>query len=217
MMNNQIQKTPNKGIKWDNIIGVIALAAVILTVLYVISTYISFDRFFGEKVEITYPEHILSGAAEEMAESMKGTDGVYSVKVNDDGSLTAKLSPERYQKILDAADNAANAIPITSISEESAIQSYESNEDHTKIKVTAFGKAETLESEIENIVYVIRLYHICNQNLDAKIEIEYTDVEKGKVFLNEEYDVMGKTHNRSEQYFEDEEGNVVDYKGNIIR
>lgn len=193
----QQQNSPknNKFFSMDNIAGIIACAAVIIVALYVISTHLNLPVVFvpDDAVEVTYPAFIFEGGVEEMADSMKGSDGVYRVKVNSDGSLSVKLSPERHQKIKDAAKNNLESLMLISIGEETAVKEYSANEDFTVFEVTAVEDHENLENEISNAVYCARLYHICHMNNDVELTFNYTDSETGRKFRSEYYDIEGKS------------------------
>lgn len=194
MWKNQSKQQKNKkSFPWDNLAGIVALAAVIFVVLYVISTYINLPVIFvpDDALVITYPASIFGDTVEDMADSMKGSDGVYRVKVNSDGSLTVKMSPERHSKIQEAAENAVNTMTLVSISEETAIRDYYAVADHTELCFTVDKNSETLQQEIADSVYTARLYHVCNNNLDVTIKAYYTDAETGETYLCQHYDIDG--------------------------
>ena len=192
---NQQNKAKNdKFFSKDNLAGIIAFAAVILVALYVISTHLNLPVLFvpEDAVSITYPSSILSIPAKEQAKNMKDTEGVYRVKVNSEGGLDIKMSPDRYQKIKDAAKNAVESMTIISIGSETAVQDYKANEDYTVFNVTVNPKVETLEQEISDAIYAIRLYHVCHMNNDAKIEVYYIDQANTDVaYKCEAYDIHG--------------------------
>ncbi len=194
------QAKNKKSFPWDNLAGIIAAVAVLFVILYVISTHINMPTIIvpGDAMEVTYPASIFGGAVEEMADSMRGSEGVYRVKVNDDGSLTVKMSPERYSNIMEAAENAVNSMTLMSISEETAIRDYYAVDNHTKLCFTVNKESETLEQEIADAVYTARLYHVCNNNLDVKIEAYYTDMETGETYLCQYYDINGNVLGTSE-------------------
>ena len=193
----QKQQKNDKFFSKDNIPGIVALALVIIVALYVISTHLNLPVFIvpDDAVEITYPSSILSIPAEEQAENMKNTDGIYRVKVNSEGGLDIKMSPERYEKIKDAAKNAVESMTIISIGEETAIQDYQINEDYTVLNVTVNPNVETLEQEISDAVYTVRLYHVCHMNNDAKIEVYYIDQSNTDLaYKSESYDINGSIY-----------------------
>ena len=192
--NKQQSPKNEKFFSKDNIAGIIAFAAIILVALYVISTHLNLPVIFvpDDAVEITYPASILSIPAEEQAENMKGTEGIYRVKVNAEGGLDIKMSPDRYEKIKEAAKNAVESMTIISIGEETAVQDYQANEDYTILNVTVNPDVETLEQEISDAVYTVRLYHVCHMNNDVKIRVYYIDQNNTETaYKNEDYDVHG--------------------------
>lgn len=199
MPKNQEKKLQNRAknekfFSKDNLPGIIALFAVLAVLLYVISTYIKLPVIFvpEDAVEINYPSSIFSVPAEEQAENMKNTDGIYRVKVNSEGGLDVKMSPERHKKIKEAAKNAVESMTIISIGEETAIQDYQTNEDYTVFNITVNPEIETLEKEISDAVYVARLYHVCNMNKDAVIRIYYIDINNpDEAYKTEDYDLHG--------------------------
>lgn len=191
-MENPKQQKNKKSFPIDKIVGVIAVLFVLYVLFYVVASHMNITLFVpSDAVEMTYPASILNGGTEEIAESMRGTDGVYRVKINEDESLSVKISPERYSKIKEAADNAAKVIPLTYISEETAVQGYEANEDNTQVYISVIKGIETLEKEVSDIVYILRLYHVCNGNYDVKINVDYTDAETGEKYMTEVYDIEG--------------------------
>ncbi len=177
----------------DNLAGIIAFAAVIIVALYVISTHLDLPTFIvpEDAVSITYPSSIFAGSVEAMAESMRGTDGVYRVKVNSDGSLSVKLSPARHEKIKEAAKNNLESLMLISIGEETAVREYNANEENTVFDVTVVPGHESLEEEISNAVYSARLYHICYMNNDVQLTFNYIDSETGIKYRDEVYDIEG--------------------------
>lgn len=198
MLKKQATNQPNsqrndKFFSKENLAGIIALVAVVLVALYVISTHLDLPVLIvpSDAVEMTYPASILNDAAEEMADSMRGTDGVYRVKVNDDGSMTVKMSPERQQAILDVASNSVVGMTLLAIDDETAIRDYTTEEDHTILNATVIKDAETLEDEIHGALYAARLYHVCNLNNDVQITVNYIDVMTNEVYLSEAYDIEG--------------------------
>lgn len=192
-MNQPDRQKNDKFFSKDNIAGIIALVAVVLVALYVISTHFDLPTLIvpSDAVEMTYPASILNNAAEEMAESMRGTDGVYRAKVNKDGSMTVKMSPERQQQILDVAENSVVGMTLLSITEETAIRDYNTEENHTILNATVMKDSETLETEIHGALYAARLYHVCNLNNDVQITVNYIDVMTNEVYLSETYDIEG--------------------------
>lgn len=191
----QEQKSPKneKFFSKDNIAGIVAFAAVIIVALYVISTHFNLPVIFvpDDAVEITYPESVFSGSVEEIADSMRGSNGVYRVKVNNDNSMTVKLSPERYETIKEAAKNNMESLMLLSIGDETAVREYSANEDFTVFDVTLIPEHETLEDEISNAVYSISLYHICNMNNDVQFTINYIDSESGETYKSEVFNAEG--------------------------
>ena len=191
----KIQKQQNeKFFSKDNIPGIIAFAAVIIVALYVMSTHLNLPTFVvpDDAVEITYPASILSIPAKEQAENMKNTEGIYRVKVNSEGGLDIKMSPERYQKIKDAAKNAVESMTIISIGEETAVKDYQTNEDYTILKITVDQEIETLETEISDALYTVRLYHVCHMNNDVEFEVYYIDqLNPDVAYKHETYDIHG--------------------------
>lgn len=177
----------------DNIAGIVAFAAVIFVALYVISTHFNLPVIFvpDDAVEITYPESFFSGSVEDIADSMRGSDGVYRVKVNNDNSMTVKLSPERYEAIKEAAKNNMESLMLLSIGDETAVREYSANEDFTVFDVTLIPGHETLEDEISNAVYSIGLYHVCNMNNDVQFTLNYIDSESGEVYKSEVFNAEG--------------------------
>lgn len=197
MVKNSSQQSSPKNEKFfskDNLAGIIAFFAVLIVALYVISTHLDLPVLFVPKdaVEITYPSSILSIPAQEQAENMKKTEGIYRVKVNNEGGLDIKMSPDRYEKIKEAAKNAVESMIVISIGEETAVKNYQANEDYTVLNVTVDPAISTLETEIANAVYTLRLYHVCHMNSDAKIEVYYIDQANTEVaYKCEAYDIHG--------------------------
>lgn len=192
--NQQSRAKNDKFFSKDNLAGIIAFGAVILVALYVISTHLNLPVLFvpEDAVSITYPSSILSIPAKEQAKNMKDTEGIYRVKVNSEGGLDIKMSPERYQKIKDAAKNAVESMTIISIGAETAVQDYKTNEDYTVFNVTVNPQVETLEQEISDAVYAIRLYHVCHMNTDVTIKLYYIDQNDTSVaYKSEDYDIDG--------------------------
>ena len=198
-MSKSQQKQQNKAkndkfFSKDNLAGIIAFGAVILVALYVISTHLNLPVLFvpDDAVSITYPSSILSIPAKEQAKNMKNTEGIYRVKVNSEGGLDIKMSPDRYQKIKDAAKNAVESMTLISIGAETAVQEYKANEDFTVFNVTVNPDIETLEQEISDAVYTIRLYHVCHMNTNATVRLYYIDQNDTAVaYKSEEYDIDG--------------------------
>lgn len=185
------QKSPksDKFFSKDNIVGIVAFAIIILVALYVISTHFNLPKLIvpSNAVEMVYPPSIFTGNVEDIADGMKGTEGIYRVKVNEDNSLTVKLSPERYEKIKEAAKNNMESLMLLSIGNETAVREYISNEDFTSFDVLVVPSHENLEAEISNAVYSISLYHICNMNNDVTFTINYLDVETEEMYKSEIY------------------------------
>ncbi|MBQ3110743.1 MAG: hypothetical protein IJC69_06345 [Clostridia bacterium] len=196
----QKQQQNEKFFSKDNIPGIIAFAAVLIVALYVISTHLNLPTFVvpEDAVKITYPSSILSVPAKEQAENMKNTEGIYRVKVNSDGGIDIKMSPERYQKIKDAAKNAVESMTIISIGEETAVKDYQTNEDYTILKITVDKEIETLETEISDALYTVRLYHVCHMNNDVEFEVYYIDQSNPEVaYKCERYDIHGNVMSSS--------------------
>lgn len=190
----QKQQKNDKFFSKDNIPGIIALIAVVIVALYVISTHLNLPVFIvpDDAVEITYPSSIFSIPVEEQAENMKNTDGIYRVKVNSEGGLDIKMSPERYERIKDAAKNAVESMTIISIGEETAVKDYQTNEDYTVLNITVDPSIETLETEISDALYTVRLYHVCHMNNDVEFEVYYIDQNNSDVaYKSEKYDIHG--------------------------
>lgn len=200
MSSQQNKQKNNKFFSKDNLAGIIAFAAVLIIALYVISTHLNLPVIFvpDDAVEITYPSSILSIPAKEQAKNMKNTEGIYRVKVNSEGGLDIKMSPERYDKIKDAAKNAVETMTIISIGAETAIQDYQTNEDYTILNITVNPSIETLQQEISDAIYTVRLYHVCNNNKDVKINVYYIDqMNTDLAYMSETYDIHGNVTGKS--------------------
>lgn len=196
----KIQKD-NKFFNKENIPAIIGLAVIIIVALYVISTHLDLPTIIvpSDAVEITYPKSILSIPAEEQAENMKNSEGIYKVKVNSEGGLDIKMSLEKYTAIKEAAKNAVETMVIISIGEETAIKDYKVSEDYTALNITVDPDIETLEKEISDAVYTVRLYHVSHMNNDAEIEVYYIDEENPDVaYKYEKYDIDGNVTGEAE-------------------
>ena len=196
MLKKQQKNQPKNNEKFfskDNMAVIIAFAVIILTVLYVISTHLNLPTFIvpSDAVEITYPSSIISVPVKEQADNMKGTEGIYRVKINDDGSLTVKMSPDRYQKIAEAAENAVESMMLIAIGEETAVRDYSANEEKTVFDLTVNPDSENFEKEISDAIYVARLYHVCFMNLDVEITFNFKHYETEELYLTETYDIHG--------------------------
>ena len=189
----QKQQKNDKFFSKDNIPGIIALVAVLIVALYVISTHLNLPVFIvpDDAVKITYPSSIFSIPVEEQAENMKGTEGIYRVKINDDGSLTVKMSPDRYQKITEAAENAVESMMLIAIGDETAVRDYSANEEKTVFDLTVNPDSENFEKEISDAIYVARLYHVCFMNPDVEITFNFKHYETEELYLTETYDIHG--------------------------
>ncbi|MBQ8884457.1 MAG: hypothetical protein IJ031_07720, partial [Oscillospiraceae bacterium] len=190
MLKKQQKNQPKNNEKFfskDNMAGIIAFAVIILTVLYVISTHLNLPTFIvpSDAVEITYPSSIISVPVKEQADNMKGTEGIYRVKINDDGSLTVKMSPDRYQKIAEAAENAVESMMLIAIGEETAVRDYSANEEKTVFDLTVNPDSENFEKEISDAIYVARLYLVCFMNLDVEITFNFKHYETEELYLTE--------------------------------
>lgn len=141
---------------------------------------------------ITLPESMFQDNVEEMESSMRESDGVYDTRINSDGSLTVMMNTERYNKIKEAAVNAANSVSVIMITEDSAIRNYVSNDDFTVLDITVNKNSETLAKEVNDCVYYARLYHVVNMNSDTEIKVNYTSEGEDYVYLTEIYDINGK-------------------------
>ena len=196
MLKKQQKNQPKNNEKFFskyNMAVIIAFAVIILTVLYVISTHLNLPTFIvpSDAVEITYPSSIISVPVKEQADNMKGTEGIYRVKINDDGSLTVKMSPDRYQKIAEAAENAVESMMLIAIGEETAVRDYSANEEKTVFDLTVNPDSENFEKEISDAIYVARLYHVCFMNLDVEITFNFKHYETEELYLTETYDIHG--------------------------
>lgn len=146
----------------------------------------------NDVVILTYPASIFSNNVQEMADGMKDSEGVYDLRINEDNSLTVKLTVERYNNIKTAAENAVNSMVLVSINETSAIRDYIPSEGYTVLDITVNPEAETLTKEINDAVYYARLYQVSSMNSEAKITVNYIFEETGKLYMTETYDINGK-------------------------
>lgn len=145
----------------------------------------------NDVVILTYPASIFNNNVQEMADSMRDSEGVYDLRINEDNSLTVKLTVERYNNIKNAAENAVNSIVMVSISETSAIRDYIPSKDYTVLDITVNPETETLTKEINDAVYYARLYQVSSMNSDANITVNYILEETSEVYMTETYDING--------------------------
>ncbi|MGM9552290.1 MAG: hypothetical protein ACI3XA_08565 [Clostridia bacterium] len=145
----------------------------------------------SDYVTLTYPSYLFEteDALNETVDSLKGSEGMKKVTVNSDGSVTLKMTEERYEKIRNAAYSTVSGIPVYAISDTTAVKDYTANEDFTKIDITVDKESETLQSETQFIIYAVRLYHVCNMEENATVMVNLIDYETGNVYLTETYSV----------------------------
>lgn len=182
------------------VIGIVALIVVIAVSVRVFDYFHNEDlmnkrNFIDEKndvVILTYPASIFNNNVQEMADSMKDSEGVYDLRINKDNSLTVKLTVERYNNIKSAAENAVNSMVLVSIDETTAIREYVPSDNYTVLDITVNPETETLTKEINDAVYYARLYQVSAMNSDAKISVNYILEETGEVYMTEIYDINGK-------------------------
>lgn len=199
-MNNKIASKEKKPVPAVPIvIGIVALIVVIAISVLVFDYFhnenlMNKRNYIDEKndvVVLTYPASIFNNNVQEMADSMRDSEGVYDLRINEDNSLTVKLTVERYNNIKTAAENAVNSIVMVSISETSAIRDYIPSKDYTVLDITVNPEVETLTKEINDAVYFARLYQVSSMNSDAKITVNYILEETGEVYMTEIYDING--------------------------
>lgn len=183
------------------IIGIIALIIVVVSLLSILSylknnKFLAYENYVDEEKNIavlTLPSSILAGSdAKESAKTLKESGGVTKVKVNDDNSITAVMTAERYEKFKSDAENAVNALPIMLISEDTAIRNYEANDDKTVIDMTVTKDSDKLTSELNDMLYIVRFYQVSQMNGDKNITVNFISDETGEVYKTEVYDITGE-------------------------
>ena len=199
-VNNKIASKEKKPVPAVPIvIGIVALIVVIAISVLVFDYFhnenlMNKRNYIDEKndvVVLTYPASIFNNNVQEMADSMRDSEGVYDLRINEDNSLTVKLTVERYNNIKTAAENAVNSIVMVSISETSAIRDYIPSKDYTVLDITVNPEVETLTKEINDAVYFDRLYQVSIMNSYEKITVNYILEETGEVYMTEIYDING--------------------------
>lgn len=166
----------------------------------------------GTNVEVNFPSYLFEeeGSLESTADSMKNSEGVKKVTVNEDGSMTVSMTEERHKEIVDAAFSTVNSIPLFAISENTAIRDFVINEDFTEINITVNKNSSALEDEVDFVIYAVRLYHVCSLN-DVEIKVSYIDSETGHLYMDKFYDIKGNKEG-SNTYFTEEEAETAPWK-----
>lgn len=156
----------------------------------------------SEAVEITYPKYLFETeqALEETAESMRGSEGMKKVTINEDGTLTLKMSEERYQKVLDAAYNTVVSLPVYAIAEDTAVRDIVNNEDFTEFTITVNPEHENAEKEINFVTYAVKLYHVCNKSYDKEVTVHYINEANGLEYREDFFTADGNKNNRNDYY-----------------
>lgn len=144
----------------------------------------------NDSVVLTYPAGIFTDedSKNSLIDTLEDKDGVKKIVKNSDGSITTLMTVERYEKIKEAVMYSAQSLPYFSITETSAVRDLSYNEDFTQIDITVLKNSETLQSECDNILYMVCSYHICNMKNEQLVTLNYIDSETGEVYLTKTYD-----------------------------
>lgn len=144
-----------------------------------------------DMVVLTYPAGMFMDeeALEESIETLKNSDGMKKVVKNDDGSITALMTIERYEDNKEAAMYTAQSLPYISIGEDTAVRDLSYNEEMTVFDLVVNKASEKLQTESMNLLSMVSLYHVCNMNSDALITVNYKDEATGELYLTEVYDI----------------------------
>ncbi len=144
-----------------------------------------------DNVVITYPAGLFvdDDARDDSVETLKNSEGMKKVVKNSDGTITALMSVERYEKIKEASMYTAQSLPYMIINENTAVRDLTYNSEMTLFDIVVDKEVETLEKECSDILAMVSLYHVCNMNSDAEITINYIDAYTEEVYKTQVYDL----------------------------
>lgn len=147
----------------------------------------------NDRVVLTYPSALFPTDEDRdaLVKNLKEKDGVMKVVVTDDGSISTLMNMERYEKIKESALVSAQSMIFTGMSDTSAVQNAEYNDEYTHFTLYINREVDTLEEEIESILAMAKLYHICNMDSGAVITIDLADYTTNEVYLTTVYDING--------------------------
>jgi len=107
----------------------------------------------GETVEVYYPSDFFKEEdIDFMATEFKKTDGIKKVTVNDDGSITLKVTEEKYQEQVEAMEELAESMYSTIGGEDSyftAVKELEYNDDYSVLTLSIDREVEMSAAESE--------------------------------------------------------------------
>ncbi len=149
-------------------------------------------------VEIYFPSDFFGEDAESLTEELKGAEGIKRITVHDDNSVTMKVTEEKYNKQIATTKQMIDETYAT-VGEEGGffktVKGLSYDEECTKLTFEVDRKAFEASNEGENleqVIYLSRLYQVYLLETEREIEVSYMDSETGEVYKTDKYNASGK-------------------------
>lgn len=146
-------------------------------------------------VEITLPASYFSDSEEEVTqqsleEKIKDEDGIKSVKLNDDGSVTYKMTKNKQKEMLADMKKSVDESLQSLVDDESmSFVSIEYNDDMTKFDCVITNKEPNLTESFAVLTLYLSgaYYNMFAGNEDADVKVNYVNEESGEVVYEGSY------------------------------
>ena len=167
--------------------------------IFIIALVLLLTACGAKTVTVEFPASFFEGEdIESFAEQFRSGTGFKKVKVNDDGSMTLIVTEEKYNLQVEAMEETAKSLYAT-IGEEGGffktVKKLDYSEDYTSLTFTVDREAYEASNEAENIeqvIYVSRLYQVFALNTEGIIEVNYVDENTGEIYKTDLYNAAGK-------------------------
>ncbi len=152
----------------------------------------------AKTVELYFPSDFFGEDAKSLAENLKGAEGIKKITVHDDNSVTMKVTEEKNNEQVATTKQMIDETYAT-VGKEGGffktVKGLSYNEECTKLTFEVDRKAFEASNEGENleqVIYLSRLYRVYLLETEREIEVSYMDSETGEVYKTDKYNAAGK-------------------------
>ncbi len=149
-------------------------------------------------VEVFFPSDFFGEDAESLTKELKGAEGIKKITVHDDNSVTMKVTEEKYNEQIATTKQMIDEMYAT-VGEEGGffkhVKGLSYDEECTKLTFEVERKAFEASDEgknVEEVIYLARLYRVYLLETDRTIEVSYMDSETCEVYKTDKYNASGK-------------------------
>lgn len=152
----------------------------------------------AKTVEIYFPSDFFGEDAESLTKELKGAEGIKKITAHDDNSVTMKVTEEKHKEQIDTTKQMIDETYAT-VGEEGGffknVKGLSYNEECTKLTFEVDKEAFEASNEgenVEQVIYLARLYQVYLLETEREIEVSYKDIETGEIYKTDKYNASGK-------------------------